>query len=170
LKLKQNYDEAFNLTGHIFYSEGKYTEALVQYIKALEINKRNSENWKYKANISSQLKEYKEAHEAIDEALKLKSSDYEFLNIKWWIFFREESYDEAFKYFDIAINHKSENNLYVRSRAYSYLFLKDLKHAKDLFDELSCSVDNNDKNCLRINNLAKIGINFINWLDKNQYL
>jgi tetratricopeptide (TPR) repeat protein len=66
LKLKPKNDEAFNIKGDIFYCEGKYSEAVLQNIKALEINKSHAVYWRNKADALNQLKKYKKAHEAID--------------------------------------------------------------------------------------------------------
>ncbi|MFZ3147663.1 MAG: tetratricopeptide repeat protein [Methanothrix sp.] len=92
------------------YAGGRWEEALAAINQSLELNPSSRVNWRFKADILSELGRKDEAIEAFDEVLKQNSEDAESWLWKASLLVEMKRYNESLEAYDKAIELIPENN------------------------------------------------------------
>jgi tetratricopeptide (TPR) repeat protein len=92
------------------YAGGRWEEALAAINHSLELEPKSRTNWRFKADILSQLGRKDEAVEAFDEALKQNPEDAESWLWKASLLVEMKRYNESLEAYDKAIELIPENN------------------------------------------------------------
>ena len=67
--------EAYVQAGDDFVQKGRYKDAIVQYSKAIRLDKNNPKYYQFRANAQSQLKKYKPAVGDLSHSIRLNPND-----------------------------------------------------------------------------------------------
>ncbi|WP_017314499.1 tetratricopeptide repeat protein [Mastigocladopsis repens] len=119
LKIKPDYDSAWNNRGNALGNLGRYEEAVASYDQALKIKPDDDSAWYNRGIALGNLGRYEEAVASYDQALKFKPDDDSAWNNRGNALDELGRYEEAVASFDQALKFKPDDHSAWYNRGYA---------------------------------------------------
>ncbi len=126
---------ALNNKGFILYSQGRYEESIKLFERAIQLKPDYTMAYINLMDAYLSLNDYVTALKVTDTALKYVPKDFNLLNRKGNILFRQQKYPEAIEFYKASIKQEQNNISAYSNMAEAYYVMKDYDNSIKILDE-----------------------------------
>lgn len=138
IKLVSKYEKSYQghkLLAHIYEKEGGMRKAIDEYVKAIDLNKRDYDSYYKVAELLTDLRKTQESQTMLENLLKIKPDYFEASNLLGELLIRDGKSKEAILVYTDALRYRPNDYDLYYSLGIAYTSLNDFANAKLCYEK-----------------------------------